>query len=589
MTSFSEKRAYRTSDILPSPISARDQAQNKSKFTKVLLIVLTVFCLLWLQSCHSVNQLIALPFRSSNKKVNIIFMISDGYGPASETFGRSFHQAIQNNTSPNANYKTPLDKILIGSHRSRSNDSLITDSAAGATAFSCGLKSYNGAIGVDAKGELCGTVLEGAKEQGWLTGVVVTSRLSDATPAAFFAHVASRGQESDIANEALGLMSNGTSYRDAPLDLAIGGGGCYFLPKSSPYSCRQDEQDLVGASKKKGWNTKILFNHEAPRQNMISPSEFHAENDFADTHFEPEEAQAQAFMEEDSELPLLALLAPFNTPYEIDRKKSIPPLHSLALKAINTLDRSPRNTQGFFVMIEGSQIDLCAHSNDPACHAREIAAYQRAIEDVKAWVDNKNKQGEKTILISTSDHETGGLTLGRQLTAAYPNYAYYPERLIPVQQSAASLSAHLIAFARQPTPPNDDELEQFVRQETLGESGAGFLTQNGGQPSDEEIKAVLNCIPQTPSASTPPPINTADICRAVIADLISKRVEVGWSTSGHTGVDVPVHASGPAKDVKELSGNIENTFIGTFIANQLGIDLANLTKRLKKQRLQYSS
>jgi len=519
-------------------------------------------------------------------------MISDGYGPASETFGRSFHQAIQHDTSPNANYKTPLDKLLIGSHRSRSSDSLITDSAAGATAFSCGLKSYNGAIGVDAKGELCGTVLEGAKEKGWLTGVVVTSRLSDATPAAFFAHVASRGQESDIANEALGLMSNGSSYRDAPLDLAIGGGGCYFLPKSSPFSCRQDEQDLVGTSKKKGWNTKILFDHQALKQDMIPPSQFHANHDLATTthssvEFKSEEVRA--FMEEDSQLPLLALLAPFNTPYEIDRKKSIPPLHSLALKAINTLDRSPRNTQGFFVMIEGSQIDLCAHSNDPACHAREIAAYQKAIKEVQEWVDKKNKEGEKTILISTSDHETGGLTLGRQLTAAYPNYAYYPERLIPVQQSAASLSAHLIAFARQPSPPSDDELERFVRQETLGKDGAAFLSENGGQPSEEEVKAVLDCIPQTPSASlTPPPINTADICRAVIADLISRRVEVGWSTSGHTGVDVPVHASGPVKDLEELRGNIENTFIGTFIANQFGINLVDLTKRLKKQRSQIS-
>lgn len=589
MTSIDEKRIERAHDVLPSPILAREKVPKRSKFTKVLLITFIAISLLWLHSCHSVNKYITLPFKSSSKKVNVILMISDGYGPASETFGRSFHQAVQHNTSPNANYKTPLDKLLIGSHRSRSSDSLITDSAAGATAFSCGLKSYNGAIGVDAKGDLCGTVLEGAKEQGWLTGVVVTSRLSDATPAAFFAHVASRGQESDIANEALGLMSNGTAYRDAPLDLAIGGGGCYFLPKSSPYSCRQDEQDLVGTSKKKGWNTKILFNHNALKQETQSSSKFHADEAtiaHSAAEFKPEEAQA--FMEEDSELPLLALLAPFNTPYEIDRKNSIPPLHSLALKAINTLDRSPRNTEGFFVMIEGSQIDLCAHSNDPACHAREIAAYQKAIEEVRAWVDNKNKQGEKTILISTSDHETGGLTLGRQLTSDYPNYAYYPERLIPVQQSAASLSAHLIAFARQPTPPKIEEVEQFVRQETLGRNGAGFLPENGGQPSDEEVKAVLDCIPQTPSTLTPPPINTADICRAVIADLISRRVEVGWSTSGHTGVDVPVHASGPAKVLEGLRGNIENTYIGTFIANQLGIDLADLTKRLKRQRSQIS-
>lgn len=102
------------------------------------------------------------------------------FGPASETFARAFHQALNNNTSPDAHFRLPLDEILVGASRSRSSDSLITDSAAGATAFSCALKSYNGAIGVDPAGKPCGTVFEAAKKKGLLTGVVVTSRLTDA-------------------------------------------------------------------------------------------------------------------------------------------------------------------------------------------------------------------------------------------------------------------------------------------------------------------------------------------------------------------------------------------------------------------------
>lgn len=104
-------------------------------------------------------------------------------GPASETFSRAFHHALQVDASTiTTRYPAPrpLDKILVGSHRSCSSDSLITDSAAGATAFSCGLKSYNGAIGVDEEAGACGTVFEAAKEKGWATGVVVTSRLTDA-------------------------------------------------------------------------------------------------------------------------------------------------------------------------------------------------------------------------------------------------------------------------------------------------------------------------------------------------------------------------------------------------------------------------
>lgn len=133
-------------------------------------------------------------------------MISDGYGPASETFARSYLQHLiqvddplirpsgrwaslnpandpDATTPTDANGKTayygitlPLDSMLIGQSRTRSSDSLVTDSAAGATAFSCGMKSYNGAIAVEPENrDPCGTVLEAAKHQGYCTGLVVTS------------------------------------------------------------------------------------------------------------------------------------------------------------------------------------------------------------------------------------------------------------------------------------------------------------------------------------------------------------------------------------------------------------------------------
>lgn len=121
-------------------------------------------------------------------------MISDGYGPASETFARSYLQYLIESNDPSiqeggrwsslvpedgpTDYRLtlPLDPILIGSSRTRSADSLVTDSAAGATAFSCTLKSYNGAIAVEPKQrDPCGTLLEAAKHQGYQTGLVVTS------------------------------------------------------------------------------------------------------------------------------------------------------------------------------------------------------------------------------------------------------------------------------------------------------------------------------------------------------------------------------------------------------------------------------
>jgi alkaline phosphatase len=93
---------------------------------------------------------------------------------------------------------------MVGQSRTRSANSWITDSAAGATAFSCALKSYNGAIGVNATQQPCGTILEAAKALGYATGLVVTSQITDATPASFSAHVTWRKYENEIAVQQVG-------------------------------------------------------------------------------------------------------------------------------------------------------------------------------------------------------------------------------------------------------------------------------------------------------------------------------------------------------------------------------------------------
>ncbi|CEH13505.1 Alkaline phosphatase [Ceraceosorus bombacis] len=552
-----------------------------------------------------------------SKKVNIIFMISDGYGPASETFGRAFFACIHDGDKPeqhsprhserpaNQLPHTPLDKILVGSHRSASSDSLITDSAAGATAFSCAKKSYNGAIGVDASKEACGTVFEAAKAAGWATGVVVTSRLTDATPASFISHVESRAQEPLIALHSLGLspealnlsapaLGPGKTPLSPPLDLAIGGGGCLYLPMSHPSSCRQDLGDLVAEASSRGWHVKMGHGfRNASRSGTANMRVFHdgIQGSAALSAEGSDESAKHDFLAslQRSSTPLLALLSPANTPFEIDRQFSevnraaFPSLKSLALTAIDLLTRSKSNKKGFVLMVEGSQIDLCAHANDPACHAREIVAYQQAINAVHEWVDEANKRGEKTVLISTSDHETGGLTLGRQLTAAYPNYAYYPSRLIPARKSATALSAQLVSFVTSSrSPPTKEQVKRFVVEESLGKNGAGLTGPGAGGPAtDAEVERVLHCIGHSQPLQDPP-INTADECRKVFADIMSRRAELGWSTSGHTGVDVPVHAAGWRS--AELAGNIENTDVGKFMERVLGVSLQHTTRDLLGRR-----
>ena len=274
-----------------------------------------------------------------------------------------------------------IDKHLIGQSRTRSSSSLITDSAAGATAFSCASKSYNGAISVTPDHEPCWTVLEAAKKAGYMTGLVVTTRITDATPACFAAHVNMRQEEDRIAEQMVG---------DYPLgrvvDLMLGGGRCHFLSNSTEGSCRADNKDVVELAKEKG------FNYISDRKGFDALKG----------------GQAIKF-------PLLGLFAETDIPYEIDRRNEndiYPALDEMAEAALVALSEATRNSEkGFFLMIEGSRIDHAGHHNDPAAQVHEVLAYDKAFSKVLKFLDSDPTEG---VMVSTSDHETGGLATARR-------------------------------------------------------------------------------------------------------------------------------------------------------------------------------
>jgi len=202
-------------------------------------------------------------------------MIADGFGPTSENFGRTFLQNIKdlpyNYTTPlriitnevkymnvkiyiyKPIYKVDYMKIIMYIYiytsicfyllLIRSSNSLITDSAAWATAFSCGVKTNNSCVAVYQNGSSCGTMLESAKHLGYVTGLVVTSRITDATPAAFSAHVKNRNDESEIAVQQIG----------GQVDLMFGGGRKCFIPNNANGSCRDDSRDIIQEAKEKGF------------------------------------------------------------------------------------------------------------------------------------------------------------------------------------------------------------------------------------------------------------------------------------------------------------------------------------------------
>ncbi|KAF9200257.1 hypothetical protein BGZ49_009533 [Haplosporangium sp. Z 27] len=469
---------------------------------------------------------------------NVIMMVSDGFGPASQTYGRSYWQYVNNHT---AGELTSLDQILVGSSRTRSSSSLVTDSAAGATAFSCAKKSYNAAIGVDPKGVPCGTVLESAKQLGMVTGLVVTSRITHATPAAFSAHVVHRDMEADIAVQQIGDYVLGRQ-----VDLMLGGGLCFFLPNTTEGSCRGDSRDLIKESKDYGWEHV-----------MLSGTDF--ENSIKD--------------DQPLQLPAIGLFNPSHMNFEVDRVKDDvdePALHQMAKEGLKALKAHTTEGQGFFVMIEGSRIDMGAHNNDPVAHVHEILEYHRTIQVVRDFV----KENPDTIMISTSDHETGGFTLGLQADPkVYPEYLWEPEVIRRATTSTEILTQRLVEF-HSSQKENDIQkpdarrrrTNEFIKKEIF-DKGLGIK-----DPSDDEIEFLSE-----------PDTLPNDFIR-FLGHAISRRASLGWTTMGHTGVDVNLYAESSDNNgnqvLDRLKGNHENTDIGEFMTWFLDLDLESITKRL---------
>ncbi len=281
---------------------------------------------------------------------NIIFMVGDGMGLTQITAGY-----YRNGD------KLHLEKFpVIGIHKPYSASDLITDSAAGATAFSAGKKTFNKAIGMDKDSAFVKTILEEAMKQGLATGLVATSTIVHATPAAFVAHVDDRYKYEDIAKF---FLLN-------PVDYFVGGGMQYFEE-------RKDGLNLLPMLEEKGYELSD-YKKEPFREAVVDYDKkfgyFTAESD--------------------------PLKYDEGRDYLVPASKQAP----LFLKR--------KSDKGFFLMIEGSQIDWGGHDNDSEYIISEMIDFDNAIGAV---MDFAEEDGE-TLVIVTADHETGGYAINKGST-----------------------------------------------------------------------------------------------------------------------------------------------------------------------------
>ena len=281
-----------------------------------------------------------------NKPKNIILMIGDGMGLGQITAGMYM----------NGN-RLELERFpVVGLHKSHAFDNLVTDSAAGATAFASGVKTYNGAIGVTPDTLPCVTILEMAEAKGLATGLVASSSIVHATPASFIAHQKQRKMYEEIAAD----------FLKTEVDFFIGGGKKHFDRRSI------DDRNIYAELQQKGYLVSDYFQQELSTAT-------------------PDPTMNYAYFTADLE------------PLPKSQGRDYLPLATRM--AIKFLDQQKED--GFFLMVESSQIDWGGHANDAEYIISEMKEFDKILGEV---LDFAEQDGE-TLVITTADHETGGFSI----------------------------------------------------------------------------------------------------------------------------------------------------------------------------------
>jgi len=285
---------------------------------------------------------------------NAVLLIGDGMG-LSQVAAASIQVA-------GANGKLYLERLpFTGLIKTHSLNSLVTDSAAAGTALATGIKTNNAVISTAPNGRELITILEAASQKAMATGLVVTCMVTHATPACFAAHVPSRYNQRAIAYD---LLEN-------RVNVLFGGGKAVFLPQQVSQTqptdaAQQGRRDLLAEAQAAGYQ-------------------------FVQT--------SQQLADADGD----HVLALFQNGH-LTTRQGQPTLAQMTAKAIKLLSK---NKNGFFLMVEGSQIDWACHSNNADRAIRQTLLFDLAVKEAMDFaVEDKH-----TIVVVTADHETGGMAI----------------------------------------------------------------------------------------------------------------------------------------------------------------------------------
>ncbi|MGD8111197.1 alkaline phosphatase [Vibrio sp. TRT 17S01] len=497
---------------------------------------------------------------------NVILMIGDGMGPQQVGLLETYA-----NNAPHSIYKgdtTALFKLaeqgVIGSSLTHPEDAIVVDSACSATMLATGIYTASEVIGIDAQGNNVETVLEKAKRLGKATGLVSDTRLTHATPAAFAAHQPHRSLENKIAED---MLATG-------VDVMLSGGLRHWIPKST-----NDKGETYNKLEQLTQGDVYLKSKRKDERNLLAEAS--------------EDGYSLAFnktmLEQAQGNKLLGLFAYSGMKDGIaysqsknDPNRTEPTLKEMTVKALNVLSK---NKNGFFLMVEGGQIDWAGHSNDAGTMLHEMIKFDETISSVYDWAKGR----DDTLIIVTADHETGSF-----------GFSYSSDNLPKPEKRSGP------AFSQRDYAPNFNfgqfnildglynqkqsyygmisEFQKLEKSQQTAKKFADIVNSSSAFPiTEKQAENVLKSKPNPYrlaghkylAEENIPAINDFDAFFPyndrgnLLAREQATAQNIVWGTGTHTHTPVNVFAWGPAKTILPVSKIMHHSQLGEFIKQQV--------------------
>lgn len=438
----------------------------------------------------------------------IFYFIGDGMGMGHVYATETYNRDVLGNSSPILMMQFPVATQV----RTYSFDSSITDSAAAGTALSTGRKTRNGMVGMAPDSTDVYSITAPLREAGYSIGVASTVAGDDATPASFYGHAVNRSLSKEIASYA---PSSGFSFFGAPV--------------------------FKGMKGKDGKKTEWV--------NSMKDAGYAVVENFSTYSALPEGTEKVLMLASNPQGEQVG--------YTLDSIPGGLNAEEITRTALTQLYREGKN-DGFFLMMEGGNIDWAAHANDGATVIKEIMNFQDAIDVAYQFYI---AHPDETLIVVTADHDTGGMTLGRSGTKV-PDLALLDFQRIS-KDRFSDYCKSLIASGEEPTW---ERMKTFLMENT-GLWGAIQLTdEETARLRDSFEGAMLS----RKSSDEKGLYNSFNRFSVDVFDMMNSKYGIGWTTGSHTGNPVPLFAIG--SDANLFTKALNNTEIPQLILKAAGMD-----------------